>query len=55
MKAQNGSFLDTQASEPSMQDARSDKSQAPVKPVDLFVNGERDLRSFVLKEYDAHQ
>lgn len=55
MKAQNGSFVDTQAGEPSIQDARSDQSQAPVKPVDLFVNGERDFRSFVVKEYDAHQ
>lgn len=42
MKVRNGSFLDTQAGEPSMQDARSDKSQAPVKPVDLFADDERD-------------
>lgn len=55
MKAQNCSFLDTQAGELFMQDARSDKSQAPVKPVDLFANDERDFRSFVVKEYDAHQ
>jgi hypothetical protein len=54
-KAQNGSFKDGQAGEQSLQHAHNGKSQANVKPVDQFINDERDFRSYVVNEYDDHQ
>ena len=38
-----------------MQDTHNDRSQVYLKLVDHFVNDEQDFRSYVVKEYDAHQ
>jgi hypothetical protein len=55
MKAQNGSSKDGTVGEQTLQHAQNEKLLVNAKPVDSFVNEERDFRSYVVKEYDAYQ
>jgi hypothetical protein len=55
-KAQNGSLKDgLLLGEQTLQHVQNEKLPMNAKPIEHFINDERDFKSYVVKEYDAHQ